>query len=92
MTATKRISDRPEKLSPRTFGIGFMAGVVATLLTLMILGSVEDDFTLNPTGLEASEETSAGVVFTFESSLKSGEMPRASPEAGDKARLQTILS
>lgn len=84
MTATKWIPGRPEKLSPRTFGIGFVAGVVVTLLTLMILDSEEDDFTSGPTVLEASEETSDDVIFTFAPILKSGEMPKATAETIDE--------
>ena len=48
-----------------------------TLLTLMILDSTEDVFTANPTTLEASEETSDDVVFTFAPILTSGEMPKS---------------
>ena len=78
MTATKRIPNRPDKLSPRTFGIGFVAGVVVTLPTLMILDSVENVLTANPTTLENSRETPDDLVFTFAPILKSGEMPESS--------------
>ena len=84
MTATKWIPGRPEKLSPRTFGIGFVAGVVVTLLTLMILDSVEDDFTSKPIALEGSKEASSDVVFTFAPILKSGEMPKPTSGRIDK--------
>ena len=81
MTATKRIPNRPDKLSPRTFGIGFVAGVVVTLLTLIIFNSVEDVLTAKPTALEDPRETPDDVVFTFAPILKSGEMPETAAQS-----------
>ena len=77
MTATKRIPDTSARLSPRTFGIGFMAGVIVTLLTLMILDFLEDDFSVSPDVLKDSKDTSNHVVFTFPTILERGEMPKA---------------
>ena len=88
MTATKRIPDRSARRSPRTFGIGFVAGVVVTLLTLMILDSVEDVLTANPTTLEDSIEAPDDLVFTFAPILKSGEMPISDVDGLDEKKSQ----
>ena len=58
-----------------------MAGVVVTLLTLMILDSVENVLTANPTTLEDSIETPDDLVFTFAPILKSGEMPETAAQS-----------
>lgn len=84
MTATKRTPDTSANLSPRTFGFGFVAGVVVTLLTLTILDSVEDVLTAYPTTVEDSRETPDDLVFTFEPILKSGEMPETAAHSHNK--------
>ena len=61
-----------------------MAGVIVTLVTLVILDSAEDDFISNPTALEGSKEASSDVVFTFAPILKSGEMPKSAAGTIDK--------